>query len=1224
MSSARHPALQTDLQGMLALDASAGTGKTYSIALLFVRKVLEGVPIERILVSTFTNDAAAELRERLRSQLNAARAILTGPDCADPNLSALVHEVTAGHDAATRRLRLEQALSDFDLAPICTIHSFCQQLLRKYSLELGVDPEAEVANEDPLVARLVEDFIAQQTQHKQETLSADQARSYRDLARQFRQLGLTTPDSVKARHEHRLTAFNKRYESLRETLKDVWAKERETILDDLLAIAGDGLTKTKIANSIKAFDAYSARQEAPDELDWDKLRREMNKDGFKRLSMEELVKWVDAGSANPFFEQYRSPVLIDQLRELVESRSTILSSPNFDQLLAYLGERLHSSTLTFADLIQAVFRQLDDEDFVEAVRRDYDVILVDESQDTDAQQIVIFRKLFADPDFLAQAPHCLVWVGDPKQSIYRFRGADLDTYLRAKEGALELTLDTNFRSDPPLIAAVNALFEGPREDASPFGEAIPFTPVQASKSIRIRTISDGEVVVPPALTLHTWSVSDEPPTKSTIHPRVLADCVQQIQALLATPHEIERDGTWRRVRPGDIAILARNHTELESLRHLLLKAGIPAAYQTDASVYLSDEARDLSLLLDACVTPRASAVRAALTTPLFGFAVDEVARTQDAADLIPYTQRFGACAQRIEREGIMAVLFSLLRDPPVHREDECALARLAGLPDGERIITNLIQLGELLQQVWLEEHARSAAALKDYLDHAIAQARDQQRGTEEEAALRLETDRAAVTLSTVHAAKGLQYPIVLLPTMWLERADQKKMKRYIIQHQPDGSMQFFLPGDPGWDDALEHENRSLRAEYMRLLYVALTRAEHQLHVWWGRALPSKTYYVNSTTCAFAQLLFARPVGAKECSDTDCREAFEAAMQRNADATYALRDIAEPVATDSAPTASQTEPAPDDPSTLRAVEWQRGTLPIAPLQSSYSALIRQHAAEYALHDDEMDSEELELDVDGEDTLADNGIFESYQAGRLLGDRVHHAFEVAFNAADVKSGQHAFVTALRRDLPALVKPGLSTAPDVAATSVDLWRHAAGAQLDADFCLGDLLAQPHAAEWTYLLPHRPELTVDALADVLAHHGGDTPWGEPGYIERIRRLGFEPLTGYFEGIVDLLSRTPDGRWLIVDYKTNHLSGGYASSLLHAEMAQAHYLLQALLYTVAVHRWLRRTVSDWNYTRDFAGAAYLFLRGLQADTANGVWNARPGEALVRALEELLCGREKP
>ncbi len=1248
MSSARHPALQADLQGMLALDASAGTGKTYSIALLFVRKVLEGVPIERILVSTFTNDAAAELRERLRIQLSAARAILTGADCIDPNLTALVHDVTAAHDAATRRLRLEQALSDFDLAPICTIHSFCQQLLRKYSLELGVDPEAEVANEDPLVARLVEDFIAQQTQREQEAISADEARSYRDLARQFRQLGLTTPDSVEARHEHRLTAFIERYEALRSTLKDVWAKERETILDDLLSVAGDDLTKTKIANSIKAFDAYCGRDEttalpeevqaasqtgranppgepsASNELDWDKLRREMNKDGFKRLSMEELTESVQSGSARLFFEQYRSPLLIDQLRELVESRSTILSSPNFDQLLAYLGERLHSSTLTFADLIQAVFRQLDDEDFVEAVRRDYDVILVDESQDTDAQQIVIFRKLFADPNFLAQAPHCLVWVGDPKQSIYRFRGADLDTYLRAKEGALELTLDTNFRSDPPLIAAVNALFEGQSEDASPFGEAIPFTPVQASKSTRIRTISDGEAVVPPALTLHTWSVADEPPAKSTIHPRVLADCVQQIQALLATPHEIERDGAWRRVRPGDIAILARNHTELESLRHLLLKAGIPAAYQTDASVYLSDEARDLSLLLDACVTPRASAVRAALTTPLFGFAVDEVARTQDAADLIPYTQRFGACAQRIEREGIMAVLFSLLRDPPVSREDECALARLAGLPDGERIITNLIQLGELLQQVWLEEHARSAAALKDYLDHAIAQARDQQRGTEEEAALRLETDRAAVTLSTVHAAKGLQYPIVLLPTMWLERADQKKTKRYIIQHQPNGTLQFFLPGDPGWDDALEHENHSLRAEYMRLLYVALTRAEHQLHVWWGRAAPISTYYVNSTTCAFARLLFARPVSAKDCSDTDCREAFETAMQRNAAATYALRDIEEPSATDGAPDASQAEPASDDPSALRAVEWQRGTLPIAPLQSSYSALIRQHAAEYALHDDEMDSDELELDEEGEDTLADNGIFESYQAGRLLGDRVHHAFEVAFNAGDVKSGQHAFVTALRRDLPALVKPGLSTAPDVAGTSSDLWRHAAGAQLDADFCLGDLLAQPHAAEWTYLLPHRPELTVDALADVLAQHGDDTPWGEPDYVERIRRLGFEPLTGYFEGIVDLLSRTPDGRWLIVDYKTNHLPGGYASALLHAEMAQAHYLLQALLYTVAVHRWLSRTVSDWNYTRDFAGAAYLFLRGLQADTANGVWNARPSEALVRALEELLCGREEP
>lgn len=1223
MSSMRHPALQADLQGMLALDASAGTGKTYSIALLFVRKVLEGVPIERILVSTFTNDAAAELRERLRIQLSAARAILVGAESDDPNLKALIHEVTASHDAATRRLRLEQALSDFDLAPICTIHSFCQQLLRKYSLELGVDPEAEVAAEDPLVARLVEDFIAQKTQHEQESISASEAADFQALARQFRQLGLTTTDSVEARHEYRMTAFSERYEALRATLKDVWSQERETITKALLD-ADIGLTKTQITNSIKKLDAYCEREETPQELDWDALFNELRNSTFKRLAGSSLADEITGGATNPFFEQYRSPALIDQITELVESRSAILSSPAFDQLLAYLGERLVSSTLTFADLIQAVYRQLNDSDFVAAVRSDYDVVLVDESQDTDAQQIVIFRKLFADPDFLNHAPHCLVWVGDPKQSIYRFRGADLDTYLRAKVGASDLSLATNFRSDPPLVAAVNALFKGPHEDVSPFGASIPFTPVEASKPTRIRTNIDNQIITPPALTLHTWSTEEKPPSKSDIHPRVLADCVQHVQALLVTPYEIEDDNAWRRVQPGDIAILARNHVELETLRHLLMKAGIPAAYQTDASVYLSDEARDLSVLLDACVSPRASAVRAALTTPFFGYAVDEVARLQDASGLIPYTQRFGDCAQRIEREGIVSVLFALLRDPPVASERECALARLAGLPDGERIITNLIQLGELLQQVWLEEHARSAAALKDYLDHAIAQARDQRQGREEEAALRLETDRAAVTLSTVHAAKGLQYPIVMLPTLWLERADQLKTRRYIIRHQPDGSLQFFLPGDPGWDKAIELENRSLRAEYMRLLYVALTRAEHQLHLWWGRAAPNSTYYVNSTNCAFARLLFAEPVGAKECSDQDGIAAFEAAMQRNPDATYTVRDIEETQGTDAAAPSPPTERAADNPSTLRAVAWQRGSLPIEPLQSSYSALIRQHAAEYGLHDDEVDSEEIESDEEADSLLPDNGIFELYQAGRLLGDRVHHAFEVAFNAADLAGGQHAFVTAMRRDLPALTKPGLSALPDVAATSEALWHHAAGARLDDGLCLSDLLEQPHTAEWTYLLPHRPALTVDALADVLERHGADSPWGAPDYVDRIRRLGFEPMSGYFEGIVDLLSRTPDGRWLIVDYKTNHLPDGYAPVLLQAEMAHAHYLLQALLYTVATNRWLRRTVSDWDYARDFVGAAYLFLRGLQAETVHGVWKAKPSESLVIATEQLLCGKEEP
>ncbi len=1229
-----NPALTMALSGVKALDASAGTGKTYSIALIHLRLVLAGIPVERILVSTFTNAAAAELRERLRLRLAEARDELAGGEPRDATLRDVLGGLRSGAEQERARSTLDRALSAFDTAPICTIHGFCTRLLRDHALELGASTDREIAASDPRLDQRVGDFLARATetgQDEEDPTKPPTPQALLTIARNIREYNPTlrgTLDRADYLAQAEAQWMAETTEHLR-LAREAWNGQRGSIETALRHAVETGVINAGV------FDNPNTDKEP---TRWKKLRSSVEETttlvsspdppgrafpaGVKRLLPDALRKAAAEGARLAVNTLIRNHSFFEHLESLAQAhkeRSAVLEAAGtrgltqpFLEDVAQLGPE---GPLLYSDLINLVFRSLGNGALPAAVRASFDAVLVDECQDTDARQLEIFRQLFGHPDWIGDPPkRALVWVGDPKQSIYRFRGADIETYVRAQRDADRLTLDANYRSDKPLVELVNALFKGPGTGTAPFGPCVPFVPSQSRHDVRIR---DGESGGVPAFCLHTWRTDGDPPSKGDRMGPSLRDCARQIRQLLRSNVEID-DGGWRRIQAGDIAVLAAERRQLEGLRRELLRLGIPAAYRTDSSIYLEEEARDLAVLLQALATTRPSFVRAALSTPLFGHALNDVVRMSETEVERAQEQLLGM-AEQLTAEGILPVLSALLRDRPRLNggtPGEPALVRLARRPDGERTLTNLTQLAELLQAAWRDRHARSADALKGFLDLAMSQAR-QRRDAEstEEAKLRLETDAPAVVLSTIHTSKGLQYPVVFIPALWTQRAVQPPP--CIVTHEEDGNVRLVLPGDPDWQETFKDEKRRLEAEQMRLLYVALTRARHQLHVWWGRVRHDARWTVSSTRTAFGQLLWEQPLDAESYSDDECLEAFQQALERAGKAGYGILHEGEP-APWCRPAARTDAPIPAPPvagNEVQPAEWTRGRLPAEPLQSSYSALLRKQSEGHRADDEVALTETDEPsppDPGPADRTAD--VLEPFQGGKTLGDRVHCAFETAMAGDDPATAGTLFVQTLAPDLSSLLRKGRGPS-DTRSAARELWDRTVGSDVGCG-SVGDLLRHPHVPEWEFLLPQEADLTPSSLTAHMTRFGAGSPWGDPGYTERVRQLGFVPLSGYFEGIVDLLGQGADGRWVLADYKTNRLDH-YGPRSLAAAMAECHYLLQALLYTVAVNRWLAGAIPGWSYDRDFAGAAYLFLRGMQAGTRQGVWTGKPPAALVTALDGL-------
>jgi exodeoxyribonuclease V beta subunit len=1131
--------------GTTILEASAGTGKTYAIAGLVLRYVIErGIPLPQLLVVTFTRAATAELRDRVRARLVGAAdhlaAVLGGASRGhgDPLLARLTAPDVDEAELRTRLDRAAQALADFDTATISTIHGFCQQVLRSLGLQLDVDPDAELlADQSELVHAVVDDLLVRYAVHHQV-----HEVTRRDL--------LAIADRVVANPDARIVPPP--------------------------ADPTPGADGSRDVPGLRARLAHDVRREL------DRRKR-----GRRVLSYDDL---------------------------LTRLRDAVADPARGEQVVAALRDR-------------------------------YRIALIDEFQDTDPVQWDILHRAFRHSDAT------LVLIGDPKQAIYSFRGADVQAYLAAVEAAHDRqTLRTNWRSDGPLLTALDTLFHG----ASFGDDRIGYLQVRpAEHHADARLTGTGAPLrlrcVPRA---HQLRASKGDINASAARQHIAEDVAAQAVTTLTSGATIRRDDGTRPITAGDLAVLVRTNAEAVQVHRALREVRVPAIINGVGSVFDTPAATDWSQLLQALEQPtNGSRARAAALTSFLGWEAERLATATDD-DLADLHDQLHAWAQVLRDRGVASLLrtITVTTDLP---------ARLLGVVAGERHLTDLDHIGQLLHRAAIDEEL-GPASLTAWLTQAITETSDEQVPPDERAR-RLESDDQAVQILTVHRSKGLQYPVVFAPFLWSPGWLHPPVLTF---HDPDGralDVGGTRKGDEEWEAHKDLSLAEIAGEGLRLLYVALTRAEHQVVVWWS---PCK----DAGKSGLGRVLFSRR-NSGECqtghagtvpSDDRTREKLQAIVERG-QGHVSLEETAKEPSRQPYDPPSRPAPALDAATLDRDLDraWHR---------TSYSA-ITAHAHQAAPGggagtgplvasepDESVTDDEALLEgvvaptaagseapggsgTPGDDPLDRPVPLADVPGGTEFGTFVHAVLEeVDFNAADLRGALRSLTDAqLERRRTPIGDPEVLTEGLACAVETPLGPLAGGQAL-RDVRPGDRLN-----ELDFELPLDPRrtgaATVGAIAALLqAHLPTDDPLA--GYADTLAAAGIDgQLRGFLTGSIDLVLRVADAggrsRYLVADHKTNRLGargqpltpGDYAADALADAMIRGHYPLQALLYQVALHRYLRWRVPG-HTAASLGGALYLFLRGMVgADTPVvdgqpcGVFAWQPPAGLIAATSDLLDGR---
>jgi len=1207
-----HPVFEAGiLDGVQLLEADAGTGKTWTIAGLAVRAIVErGLDLGRVLVVTFTNAAAAELADRVRLRVAQLERLLDdrlagraddGVD--EPFCTAYAATLD---DAGARRARdlLRVALARVDEMSVHTIHAWCQRVIDEHALSIGVARGLPIgAGDGERIARRVRDWW------RSEVLEAPGER-----IALFALAGLdpqAIEDDVKAIVSLPLARVASPDCDWRALAARAFAA-RASLVDAMRTDAADLLAwmrvPANVSGSIKRYGpkwlaALKAFCEAP--------LAPMSRDTIERLGTRRFPKAMPDSAI---------PGCCDALLA-IDGELAGLRASVAQEIVASLrrtrdADLAQAGSLAFDDLLRLVFEALDDPAsgpaLARTLRERHPIALVDECQDTDPLQWDILRRVYPAAGEAATG-FALVLVGDPKQAIYSFRRADVHSYLSARAGASRThRLAENQRSHPALIEAVNALF---RVD-DPFRVAgIAFEPA----AIGARTRRAFDAADPPG------AGARAPMTVVMLEPgaggRALSAPQARRQAVDATVAEIARllassvRYDDRALQPRDIAVLVQAREQGGVVKRALARVGIGAAEISRDSVLDTLESAELMRVVaavDDCADP--GRLRSALATTLLGFDAAAIgALGDDSAHLLAVVARFADARARWQRHGPIASLRPLLHDFG-------AGARLAGLVDGERRLTDLGHLVTLLaEDDALRESPRDAT-------RAWARLRGREAGDDDTRELRLESDENLVRILTVHKSKGLEFPIVFVPFAWSGRKAQAPDP--CVRHERDAGGAWRTVLDLAPDQAARDEAAAERqAENLRTLYVALTRAAQRCYLFWG----------TTSTSAHAPLAWllheasAQGGGASFALDAPGVRGALAQWQTRAGLRHpgALAVVDTPTLLAGARESGYFGAQATDVGGVAAAR-RSGEAPVlharssdiaippAAVTTSFSAIASVLAGSGERSSQSWPNVDV-VDPGRDESVEDAGEAPAPGAPPAGGgDSIRFRFPAGAQAGVCLHGileQAAFDAPIDAALVAhwLGRCGYRRSE---AAQVGAWLdEALGVVLRAPD--GTRLALPHVPRARQLREMEFQLSgrrvseralVDALDDAIAVDA---------------QAPLSRWSGFLRGFVDLVFEH-DGRWYLVDWKSNHLgddAGRYRHAAL-AEAMRAHaYVLQANLYTLAVHRWLRRTLHGYDYERSFGGVFYVFLRGagLQAseDPAAGVCGVHASRPSARAIERL-------
>lgn len=1197
-------AVHSPLTGISLIEASAGTGKTYTIATLILRLVVEqALPVHQILVVTFTNAATEELRDRIRSRLQVARLACEHGSSKDVVLAALLLK---WQDLEAAKTRLDQALQSFDEAPVFTIHGFCQRVLREHALETGNLFDTElIRDEKPLLQAIVEDFWRQQLyQHPSSgwidyllrTVQLTPEKLHEEINAHIGKPDLRfVPEKMDMRETAPLEA---QWLQAYQHLKQLWVKHAEEVRQLLLSpsIFKQNIYKsTAVGQWLVQLDRWLAADSPPPLFDKaDKFGQKALKEGLKKGQM-----LPDCA----FFSVFQAGLDIHtQLQQAYAHNTLSLRLQAFQWAQQALKRRKQQQNIQgYDDLmvqLQASLTGAGAERLLAIIRQRYPAALIDEFQDTDPLQYAIFQRIYQVPPAGQQAvawPYLLFLIGDPKQAIYSFRGADIFAYIQASRQATQrYTLTTNWRSDPALIQAVNHLF---RRSPNPFIFAeIPFYPVQAALPNAAHQLLQKNQALSPLQIW--WAGGENLSTKSALQAQVPLWVAEEIVQLLSPETQTILRGYQQLDRPlqaGDIAILVRTHRQAQTIQRALRQRRIPSIIYGQGQLFASREAEQLERVLAALVEPwRDDLLRAALVTDFLGVDGKTLAALQQ--DEHAWEQWLNAFRHYHERwlSGFLPMFRQFMADYSIAE-------RLLGWIDGERRLTNLLHLLECLHQA-ATGHAGRAPLLR-----WLSAMRQNPTGdtAAEETLLRLESDDEAVKLITIHKSKGLEYEVVFIPYAW-EGHVRKNDSAPFIFHDPQQNGALTLDMGSKNEFNAQCAWQEITAENMRLLYVALTRAKARCYTLWG---PVKA----AQQAALSMLIFAgAPPDAKE------QQAYFQQLNHLAETSGgSIQWCAPPPLSN-----GHYQPLYVPADQLTAQVFPRGRqIPFRQI-GSFSALL----ASSSRFDLRFTSNETGRDYDAvadvpveRQTVSTALDLTDFPPGARTGELLHHLLE----HLDFTAAPEAYAPMVQQ---ALMRYGYAAASQVPLMA---WLQAILqtplkplslklAQLKSNQCLKEL---------EFFFPVQ-QLTVSGLAAIL-EASALLDWQRMAMAIR-HQLAFKTLQGFMMGYMDLIFEV-GGVFYLVDYKTKYLGPyceDYSLAAMNQAMEQHYYRLQALIYSVALHRYLGLRCAGYDYTRHFGGVYYLFLRGMTlpqnpgynpgCNPGYGIWFEKMPEKLVYALSNYL------
>ncbi|CAK0780373.1 RecBCD enzyme subunit RecB [Gammaproteobacteria bacterium] len=1220
------------LFGTRLIEASAGTGKTWTIAALYVRLVLGHggsasfqrplLPPE-ILVVTFTEAATEELRDRIRGRLTEAaycfRRLAEGDSSnLDPFLLELAMHYGENERAGCAR-RLEIAATWMDEAAIYTIHGWCNRMLRQHAFDSGSLFEQEIsAGDAELLNEVIRDYWRKffYPLDEEATLAVRQLADSPDtLAKQLREF-LREFDTVSAEIPNDPPAILQswgRWETQRKKLerqaRHNWAEQREEIEKNLREASAKGwlngtsYPRANFDTRLQALANWAERGVSPHDDKWlrgfGQTQLKMNKAHQDKVPRHQAFVHIDElinhAAEKPDFSRellfHAARWVRDRYAQEKQRRAWL----DFDDLLIHLDRALQASGGAH---------------LAEVIRQQYPVALIDEFQDTDPMQYRIFASVYQveeDREDLG-----LFMIGDPKQAIYSFRGADIYTYLKARTTTQgrHYTLDQNYRSTTDLIAALNRIFsyaEGHAEGAFRFKTTaeenpIPFLPV-AARGRAEQLLVEGQ----PTAAITFWQLSGESgrAVSLTKYREAMAESAATEIARLLNLGVAGQAGFYREhsivsLCPADIAILVRDRHEAGAIRQALATRQVRSVYLSDRdSVFHSNEASDLLFWLKACAEPeRERGLRAALGTATLDLRYEELELlNQNELRWEAEVERFRGYRGIWRNQGVLPMLRRLLTDFDLP-------ARVLKKTSGERILTNLLHLSELLQTAGVELDGEQA--LIRYLADAIANG-----GTEEarEHILRLESDAELVKVVTIHKSKGLEYPLVFLPFICSFREASATSRGWYRFHDAKGELQIDFGGGA---EAKQRADRERLQEDLRLFYVALTRARHAC--WLGVA-PIKSGNVKDCQLDKSAMGYVlaggRPISATEL-DT---------------ALAVLKGDCPSLRIEPAPIANQQKYLPNTVAPV-LVEARKITKRVAEHWwiASYSALkldvTGKGEASQTIGPDAPDTpiqanlaeitDELELP----DTpfSATTGLHR-FPRGPQPGTFLHGLLEWA---AGEGFGRVSEDTVLRED-----------------TIARRCNHRGWTHWIRPLCdwLGSLLVMPMA------LPSGPVALADLEEDAyqpelefwFAAHQADAllldrqvTAATLGGLPRPRLLP-NRMNGMLKGFIDLIFQH-DGCYYVVDYKSNWLGQdgtAYTREAMRDAVLEKRYDLQYTLYLLALHRQLQaRLRGAYDYDEHIGGAVYLFLRGVDGPY-QGLHLEKPPRTLIEGLDKLFSGKKQ-